>query len=310
MLEIYHKKSKILKSIRDYFYDTGAIEVFTDIAQDYPNLDPNIYPVEVNFYNEKREKIIKYLHTSPELQMKKILSQIKTDIFQITKVFRNFEGSSKHKIEFTMLEWYRVNYSLEDLMEDTKNIFINACKSIYNDEKFIYKDKLFDLSDWEKITVEEAFYRYTGCYLNVDNLNRFLEKKEKTFKYTEDFEELFYRVYAFYVEPNLGKDKPTFIYAYPPEFAALSKVEYGKAKRFEVYISGVELVNGYHELNDHQEQLRRFEKEVERKKIEGFNYKIDYEFIECLKNLPNCSGASLGVDRLFMLLLNKDSIHF
>ncbi|MCX7759881.1 MAG: elongation factor P--(R)-beta-lysine ligase [Hydrogenothermaceae bacterium] len=310
MLETYQKKSNILKSIRDYFYNTAAIEIFTDIAQDYPNLDPNIYPVELFFYNEKKEKIKKYLHTSPELQMKKILSQIKKDIFQITKVFRNFEGSSKHKIEFTMLEWYRIDYSLEDLMEDTKNIFINSCRSVYNSEKFIYKDKVFDLSDWEKITVEEAFYRYTGTYLDVDNLNRFLKEREKTFRYTEDFEELFYRVYAFYVEPNLGIDKPTFIYDYPPEFAALSKVENGKAKRFEVYINGIELVNGYQELNDSQEQLKRFKEEIERKKREGFNYEIDYEFIECLKELPECSGASLGIDRLFMVLLNKDSIYF
>lgn len=310
MKEAYKKKSDILKSIRDYFYKTGAIEVFTDIAQPYPNLDPNIYPVEVNLYNERREKLRYYLHTSPEIQMKKILSQIKTDIFQITKVFRNFEGSTKHKIEFLMLEWYRVGYGLEDLMEDTKNIFKESATVLYQKPQLRFKGKTFDLTDWDKITVEEAFYNFCGCYVELDSLNKFLLKKEPGFKPSDDFEEVFYRVYAFYVEPNLGKDKPTFIYDYPPRFAALSKVENGKAKRFEGYIGGVELVNGYWELNDKQQQLERFKQEVERKREEGFEYQVDMEFIKAVGRLPDCSGASLGLDRLFMVLMDKESIHF
>lgn len=310
MLEIFRKKSDIIKSIRDYFYQTGAIEVFTDIAQPYPNLDPNIYPVEVDLYNEKREKLKHYLHTSPEIQMKKILSEIKTDIFQITKVFRNFEGSSKHKVEFLMLEWYRVGYNIEDLMEDTKNIFTNSAIAVYGKPQITFRGKTFDLTDWQKITVEEAFYSFCGCYPELDSLNNFLQKNEPNFRPSDDFEELFYRVYAFYVEPNLGKDKPVFIYDYPPQFAALAKVENGKAKRFEAYIDGVELVNGYNELNDSQQQLERFKEEVERKKQEGFDYQIDMEFIEAVGKLPECSGASLGIDRLFMVLLDRQSIHF
>lgn len=306
----YKYKNNILKSIRDYFYQTGAIEVFTEIAQPYPNLDPNIYPVEVELYNEKREKLKYYLHTSPEIQMKKILADIKTDIFQITKVFRNFEGSAKHKIEFLMLEWYRVGYNIEDLMEDTKNIFVNSAISVYGRPQIDFRGKRFDLTKWQMITVEEAFYNFCDCYLDTDSLNRFLLKNEPSFKPSDDFEELFYRIYAFYVEPNLGKEKPTFIYDYPPQFAALSKVEKGKAKRFEAYIDGVELVNGYWELNDQSQQLERFKHEIERKRDEGFNYEIDMEFIEAVGRLPDCSGASLGIDRLFMVLLNKESIHF
>lgn len=310
MEDIYIDKSNIIKSIRDYFYKTNAIEVFTDIAQPYPNLDPNIYPVEVELYNEKKEKLRYFLHTSPEIQMKKILSNIRRDIFQITKVFRNFEGSSKHKIEFLMLEWYRVGYSLDDLMEDTKNIFVESAKSVHTSPKIKFRGKIFDLTDWQKITVEEAFYNFCGCYLEVDSLNNFLLKNEPNFKPLDDFEELFYRVYAFYVEPNLGKEKPVFIYDYPWQFAALSKVEDNKAKRFEAYIDGVELVNGYMELNDPQQQLERFKREIDIKKKEGFEYQIDMEFIEAVGKLPDCSGASLGLDRLFMVLFDKNSIHF
>lgn len=310
MKEIYQKKSSILKSIREYFYTTSAIEVFTDISQKFPNLDPNVYPVEVNFFNEKRERIGMYLHTSPEIQMKKVLSEIRTDIFQITKVFRNFEGSSKHKTEFTMLEWYRVGYDLKDLMEDTKNIFINASVSVNRFPVCNFKGKKYDLTKWNYITVEEAFHNFTGCYLEIDSLNNFLTRREKNFKPTDNFEELFYMVYAFYIEPNLGKEEPTFIYNYPPQFAALSKVENGVARRFEAYIDGIELVNGYQELNDRYQQLNRFRQELDRKKMEGLEYKIDYDFIEAVGSMPDCSGASLGIDRLFMVLLNRDSIHF
>lgn len=310
MIELFRRKSDVIKSIRCYFYDTGAIEVFTDIAQEFPNLDSNVYPVDIYIFNEKRERLKRYLHTSPEIQMKKILSNIKSDIFQICKVFRNFEGSAKHKVEFLMLEWYRVGYSLQDLMEDTKRIFIHSALSIYDRPYIIFKGREFDLTDWEEISVSEAFYEFCGCDIDIDSLNRFLEKKESIFKPTDNFEELFYKVYAFYVEPNLGREKPTFIYDYPPEFAALSKIVDGKGKRFEAYIHGVELVNGYWELNDPQQQLERFKEEVERKRQEGFEYKIDMEFIQAVANLPDCSGASLGLDRMFMVLLDKESIYF
>ncbi|MCX7739089.1 MAG: elongation factor P--(R)-beta-lysine ligase [Hydrogenothermaceae bacterium] len=310
MLHIYKRKSDILRSIRDHFYQTEAIEVITDIAQEYPNLDPNVYPVEVNLFNERKGRLKRYLHTSPEIQMKKILSKVKSHIFQITKVFRNFEGSKKHKIEFTMLEWYRVGYSLDDLMEDTKEIFLTSCRAVHCSDTFFFRGKKYNLRDWDKVSVDEAFYRYTGCYPDIDSLNSFLREKEGLLRPIEEFEEIFYRVYAFYVEPRLGAERPVFIYDYPPEFAALSRVVDGKGKRFEAYIDGIELVNGYWELNDHREQRRRFEEEVKKKRREGFEYTVDEEFVEAVKELPECSGASLGIDRLFMVMFDREDIHF
>ena len=310
MKKIYTDKSTIIKSIREYFYRTGSIEVFTDILQDLPNLDNNIYPVELSVYDERGQPIMKFLHTSPEPSMKKILSEIKTDIFQITKVFRNYEGSYKHKIEFTMLEWYRVGYDLDDLMEDTQNIFIESAISLYKKPKIKYKGREYNLLDWQKITIDEAFYIYTGIYPeDIDKMNKFLKEKESYFKESQDWEELFFRIYAFYVEPNLGKEKPTFIYDYPPQLSAFAKVKNGKGKRFEVYINGIELVNGYHELNDPVELETRLKQDIEKKKKEGFDYPLDTEFIKASQNLPECSGASLGVDRLIMILLDLESIH-
>ncbi len=303
------KKSKVLKAIRDYFDKTDAIEVITDILVKYPNLDSNIYPVEVYFFDEKEVKHRGYLHTSPEIEMKKILSREKRDIYQITKVFRNYEGSKKHKVEFTMLEWYRVGYSLEDLMEDTKNIFIETAISVNRRTDLIFNNKRYDLSVWEKLTVDEAFYRYAGVY--VDDFSSLEEVVRKNIFYTGhlDYETAFYLVYSHLVEPNLGKEKPTFIYNYPPEFSALAKVVNGKGQRFEAYIGGLELVNGYFEENNREEVEKRLKKDLLLKKKEkGKEYPVDKEFLEAIEDLPVCSGASLGVDRLLMVLLNKNNI--
>ncbi len=310
MKELFEKKSKIYQSIREYFYKTGAIEVFTDILLDYPNLDNNIYPIELSVFNEKKEKLKKFLHTSPEPKMKKILSQIKSDIFQITKVFRNFEGSYKHKIEFTMLEWYRTDYNLKDLMIDTQNIFVETAINLYKKPFIEYKGKNYDLRSWEYITVDEAFYRYCGIYPdNIEKMNEFLKKKEPFFKESDNWEDLFFHIYAFYVEPHLGVEKPTFIYDYPPQLSAFAKIENDKGKRFEVYINGVELVNGYDELNEPDELEKRLIKDLENKKKEGFDYPLDTEFIQTVKNLPQSSGASLGVDRFIMVFLDLESVY-
>jgi len=310
---IYEKKAKIIKAIRNYFDMTGAVEVFTDILREYPNLDTNIYPLEVYFFNEKGEKKKGFLHTSPEYEMKKILSHLKKDIYQITKVFRNYEGSQRHKTEFTMLEWYRVGYTLEDLMEDTKNIFIQSAIAIYKKTEVIFSGRVYDFSKWEKISVDDAFYRYTGVYPDdFDGLLNFLSKSNIKHENLDkmDWETAFFTVYAFYVEPELGKEKPTFIYDYPPEMSALSKIENGKGKRFEAYVNGLELVNGYYEETNWKEVEKVLLKDLKRKKEEtGKDFPIDKDFLKSLKNMPDCSGASLGIDRLLMVLLNKKNIN-
>ncbi len=303
------RKAKVLKRIRDYFDSTGAVEVLTDILQEYPNLDSNIYPLSLKITTSGGEEKDVFLHTSPELQMKKLLAKYKTDIYQITKVFRNFEGSKKHTIEFTMLEWYRVGYNLEDLIDDTQNIFIEAAIAVNKIPKISFNGKTFDFRQVEKITVNEAFYKYAGVYPDdYEKMIQLIKSNEKGIKELS-YEEAFYYIYAFYVEPNLGKEKLTFIYDYPPQFAAMAKIENGRGKRFEAYVDGLELVNVYYELNDPQEQLKRLEEDALKKKKEtGRKYHIDLEFIESLKFMPEASGASLGIDRLFMVLFDKKDI--
>ncbi len=310
--DFYIKKHKVLKAIRNYFELTGAIEVITDILRNYPNLDSNIYPLEVEYFKSDRKKRLGYLHTSPEYEMKIILSKIKRDIYQITKVFRNYEGSKIHKTEFLMLEWYRVDYDLDDLMEDTKNIFIQSAFSIYKKTKIKFNGREYDLSNWEKLTVEEAFYRYTKVDI-YDKKSMYNFLKNSPLKHSninpDDWEELFYTIYSFYIENNLGKDKPTFIYNYPKELGALSEIKGNIAKRFEAYIGGVELVNGYQELRDSRLLKEILQQDIDKKYREtGKRYNLDIDFINSIKDLPKCSGASLGVDRLLMVLLDLKGI--
>ncbi|WP_457644325.1 elongation factor P--(R)-beta-lysine ligase [Persephonella sp.] len=305
----YVEKSRVLKAIREYFYRTDAIEVFTNILREYPNLDSNIVPIELSYNNREGSKR-GFLHTSPEYEMKMIISQLKKDIFQITKVFRDYEDTRKHKIEFTMLEWYRIGFDLNDMMDDTQNILIESAVSLYKKPVITYSGKRYDLRESMRITVSEAFYRFTSVYPDrYEDMMNFLKEKENI-QNELDYEELFFRIYAFYVEPFLGSEKLTFIYNYPPRFSALSKIENNVGQRFEAYINGLELVNGYYELNEPDKVKKILEAERERKKIEtGKDYPVDEEFIEKTKDLPDCSGASLGIDRLFMVLLNKSNIN-
>jgi len=305
-------KSKILKAVRDYFDKSNALEVCTDILRDYPNLDSNIYPLEVEYTLSNGKRKIGYLHTSPEYEMKKILADIKKDIYQITKVFRNFEGSKIHKIEFTMLEWYRVNYNLFDLMEDTKNLFIHLANALYGKPEIEFKGKKYNLEDWEFITVEEAFYRYAGVDISSKkSMAEFIQTNEKNYNSINlnNWEEMFYLIYGIYIEKNLGVEKPTFIYMYPKEVGALAEVEGDKALRFEAYIGGLELVNGYQELRDKNRILKILKEDAKRKELEtGKKYPVDQEFVNSIDKLPPCSGASLGLDRAMMILLNIDDI--
>ncbi|NPA12545.1 MAG: elongation factor P--(R)-beta-lysine ligase [Aquificae bacterium] len=303
-------KSKVIQSIREYFLDTGGLEVYTPYLSLYPNLDPNIYPLTVSVEKEGKQ-IQAYLHTSPEYQMKKLLSKLKRDIFQICNVFRNREGSKKHTVEFMMLEWYRVGYSLQGLMEDTKRLFLHIAKQVLGKETVVYNGREYNLTDWESLTVEEAFLKYAGVsptdkkglYNLLKNSNLSIPSLS-----VDDYEGNFFLVYSLLVEPNLGKEKPTFIHSYPPQFSALAEVKEGKGQRFEAYIGGLELVNGYKELTDKKALKERLEREKAEKEREGYNHPIDWEFIEAVGDMPPSAGASLGIERLLMAFFNLKNI--
>ena len=276
--------SKFIETVRNFFREKNYIEVSTPILRRYPNLDPNTEPVEVKLKNSEGRF---WLHTSPEYAMKKILSRYGKDIFQITKVFRNDAKGKLHSPEFTMLEWYKVSADY--------NYIINELKELLS---------LFGYNDFETITVEEAFERYADIILSEDEeiFKNNLITAGYEFDDKEDWETIFYRIYL-EVERNLGKEKPTFLINFPKRLAILAKTSNNYAERFELYINGVEIANGWTEETDPEEVERRLKEEAEKR-----NLPLDKEFIEAHKNMPESAGCSVGLERLFMVKEGLSSI--
>lgn len=279
--------SQFIDKVRSFFKERGFLEVHTPILQQYPNLDPNVEPMEV-LVKEKEGKKKMWLHTSPEHAMKKILSKEKKDIFQICKVFRNGEWGRFHLPEFTMLEWYRINADYNLLIQDIVDLL-----------------KYLGLSgDYETVTVEKAFEEYAGVILSEEEeiFKNNLMAYGYEFDMQEDWEALFYRVYID-VEKHLGQEKPTFLVKFPQRLAIYSKVKDGYAERFELYIKGVEIANGWTEETDPtiiRQRMETFSR--------GRDLPVDEELIKAMESMPPCAGCSIGLERLFMVIHNIDDI--
>lgn len=231
--------------------------------------------------------------------MKKLLAKGSGDIYQICKAFRKEEYGRLHNPEFTILEWYRINFNHHDLMDEMDELLkhiINTPKA----ERYTYK------------TVCEKFLEINPHKCCLKDLKNTAQKSNiLTSQMKDDFDEWLQLLFTHLVEPQLGLNKPAFIYDFPKSQAMLAKVrDNDVASRFEVYYKGVELANGFHELNDPAEQKRRFEEDLKkRKKLNLSPIPIDEEFLSLLKNLPNCSGVALGVDRLILLASEKKSLN-
>jgi len=236
-----------------------------------------------------------FLHTSPELCMKRLLASGYPRIFQICRCFRQKERGSRHIPEFTMLEWYRANSDYFDMMDETEALIKHVALKSESDSPIIYQGGRIDLSGhWARMTVAEAFDKYAS--LSVD-------KALSDEKFDETMAE---------IEPALGQNAPLFLYDYPAACGALAKLKTGNravAERFELYICGLELCNGFTELTDTKEQRARFEKELSfRKKAGKREYPMPEKFLEFLSCMPDASGNALGLDRLVMLFADTGTI--
>jgi len=276
-----------IEEIRSFFREKGYIEVSTPVLLDFPNLDSNIEPIGV-VVKERGEERLKWLQTSPEYSMKKLLAKYKRDIFQIAKVFRNNEWGKIHRIEFHMLEWYAVGCDYKYLIEEVKQLI----------------RRLFPFNKFEVISVEEAFKRKFGERIpkNENDFKEFLKKKNIHFLEEEDWETLFYRAFI-EVERELGKVNPTFLVDFPKELSALAKIKGDYAERFELFIHGIEIANGWTEEINPEEVKNRLIKESEKR-----NLPLDKEFIEAHHHITECAGCSIGLDRLFMLYIGKKEL--
>lgn len=318
----YFAREKTLKAIRSFFENTHVHEVETPVLIEYPPAESYLDVFETTLLDRTRRKKNAYLSTSPETALKKLLVAGIGDCYSLTKSFRNTEtGGVRHNPEFTILEWYRVGATYEDIMVDCENLVAYIVASLSpakKSSKLVYQGVSIDLSSpWERISISQAFEKYA----HVD-FDRFLDSKEalsivkeKGYQTDEKYtwEEYYNQIYLNEIEPNLGKDRPTIIYDFPGEFAALARKKESDprfAERFELYIGGLELADCYSELTDAEEQRQRFEKELtELKRLGKTTYDFDHDFIDALREgLPPCSGIALGVDRLIMLLSDAKAI--
>ncbi len=308
--DIFLKRARIFDLIREWFKKEGFLEVETPLMVKHPGMEPHLNLFSSEFVSEdKKYREKRYLHTSPEYAMKKLLGAGFEKIFQITKVFRNGEVGRPHNPEFTMMEWYRAHADYRDIMKDTEDIIRYAAKALG------VRNDLLE-NPWEKLSVDEAFQRYAEVDLKklqtVDSLRELALKKGYELKDSFDWDDLFFLIMLNEVEPKLGRKKPVFLYDYPATQAALSKKKSDDpfwAERFELYIDGLELCNAFSELVDTDEQRLRLGMDQEfRRKMGKEVFPIDEDFLEALSTMPDSGGNALGIDRLAMVLLEKKSI--
>jgi elongation factor P--beta-lysine ligase len=310
---------KVEYAVNEFFKKRGYLKV------DLPVLSPALIPesylevFETEFkYLDNKEKL--YLTPSPELFLKRLLAYGAGDCYYLGKSFRNSDPlATLHSFEFTILEFYKMGADYmgiaDEVLEMMKHINKNTNQK-FKKNTIKYQGKIISLEKWEKITVAEAFEKYSD--INEKELfdhQLFLKKaKEKGYKTRSfSYEDLWSQIYTAEIEHHLGKNGyPTLIYDYPKEFAALAKLNKdGKTtQRFEFYIEGIEIGDCYTELTDWKEQQQRFFEEQQKRKKDGkIIHQIDKGFIEALEHgLKPCSGIAIGFERLAMIFANVDSI--
>lgn len=251
--------------------------------------------------------------------MKKLITQGIGDCYYLGKAFRNSEPNSLlHSPEFTILEFYKIGIDYNFIKKEIRRLLLFIANKVNGKDYINYKGKKISLSmPWEEISITEAFGRFANIKKEVlFDHKLFLSKaRQKGYKVKNaSYVDLFSQIYTQEVELFLGiNGRPTIIYDYPKEMAALAKMNKDglTCQRFEFYIDGVELGDCYTELTNWQEQEKRLKAEQQIRLKQGkINHSVDWDFITCLKKgLPDCSGIAIGFDRLAMIFANVDSIN-
>lgn len=310
-------RDRCLRALRAYFYSQDFHEVTTPALQVSPGLEPHLQAFRTELVDPVgRRPSLRYLHTSPEFAMKKLLACGMERIFQVAQVYRNRERSHTHHPEFAMLEWYRTGESYTVLMDDCERL-LRACKAAAGGaQEFTWKGVTAAAHQpFDRISVQEAFLRYgkTDLLATIDDPQNPAPDKLRAACVRlgigtapdDSWEDLFFRIFLEKIEPKLGVGVPTFLYDYPISMAALSRPKAQAphlAERFELYVCGLELANAFGELTDAVAQRARFEADMEKKqRLYGERYPIDEDFLAALALMPPASGCALGFDRLVML---------
>ncbi len=293
-----HKELKaravLFSLFREFFTQNGFLEVDTPIRQPHPIPEANIVPIGSQGW---------FLQSSPEIYMKRLLAAGSEKIFQISRCFRAGEKGRLHLEEFVLVEWYRLGDDYWKLMEDCEHLLrfiarsFKALRTEFSEEFEIplFSGRDFTLmKPYDTLLVEDAFAQY--CPISIEQALA---------------EGCFDEMLVEFIEPNLGLKKPLFLYDYPVQAGSLAKVNDQNSRvveRFELYIQGIELANGFSELTDGSEQRKRFEKEFIELKKGGLSWDMPETFLKELDTIDTAAGIALGFDRLLMLVMGKETV--
>lgn len=297
------KRADIINTIRQFFKERDVLEVDTPLLSHATVTDPYVFSIPAVFQpsgTHLEEPV--YLQTSPEYAMKRLLAAGSGAIYQICKVFRQGDLGRIHNPEFTMLEWYRPGFDHHTLMNEMDELLC----------------AVLNTSHAERFSYLEAFEKFVGINPHIAEINELKNcVQHHGINFVGDATERNFwlnLLLAHCIEPRIGQDRPAFLYDFPITQAALAKIRLEEnppvASRFEVYFKGVELANGFHELQNVMEQRARFKNDLQQRQREGTPIvPIDERFLAALEaGLPDCSGVALGVDRLVMLALQTQAL--
>jgi elongation factor P--(R)-beta-lysine ligase len=315
-------RQRLMADVRAWFAREDFLEVDTAALQVSPGNEAHLHAFQTAFRPEGNGAALPlYLHTSPEFACKKLLAAGEARIFSLQHCYRNREVGPLHHPEFMMLEWYRAETDYHAMMADCAALLVRGAEAL-GVREVSYRGRVADvMAEARKITVAEAFQAYAGVDLlatvRVDDVDRDALAREALrlgLHVADDdtWSDVFSRILATRVEPQLGLGRADILYEYPTVEAALARRTLHDprvAERFEMYLCGVELANAFSELTDAGEQRRRFEVEMaEKARVYGERYPLDEAFLTALAVMPAASGCALGFDRLLMLLSGAERI--
>ena len=307
--EMLLARAELLAQIREFFTARNVLEVETPVLSQAGTTDPNIESFQTRYEGPGLplgQSL--YLATSPEFHMKRLLAAGSGDIYQISRVFRQTEFGRWHNPEFSLLEWYRIGFDLPALMDEVSQLVSQLLAPEHN------------LQATEFITYREAFQRHLALEPFTATTAQ-LQQCADSLRIgvsglgIDDHDAWLDVLMSHCVQPRLGKEGLCFVYDYPATQAALARLRAGVlppvAERFELFIDGIELANGFHELEDAEQQLQRFSRDLELRRQRGLSaVPIDRRLIDALYNgLPDCSGVALGLDRLLQCKFGTKALH-
>jgi lysyl-tRNA synthetase class 2 len=296
-------RAELYALFRRFFAERGVLEVETPVLSAAGNTDPNIESFSLRFDGPKAAgESQRWLRTSPEFPLKRLVAAGIGDCYELGRVFRNGEAGKRHNPEFTMLEWYRVGWDHQKLMDEVAELLKLALalagrRATVRDTSFrqLYQDKF----GFDPMEASEAELRSPLGVYDIDprGLTR------------DDWLDL---LMTHLIQPSIPANRILLVYDYPVSQCALAKIRPGKppvAERFEAYLGPLEMANGYHELTDPAEQRARFEADLVRRRARNAaTPALDERLLAALPKLPPCAGVALGVDRLMMALLGTEKI--